>query len=152
MEQSLFGLFLNIDLQTDMSFCWNFFRAHKFGITLFLIILVAFILRVYGLSEIPASLSPDEAALGYTAFSLLKTGADTNGNFFPIIYSVFGGAWTLLGYPLVTTLFVAAFGLTEFSTSLPSVIAGVVGVFLMYQIAKIYFNRSIGLISAVFFT
>lgn len=134
-----------------MNFCCKYLNTHKFGIAILLLILVAFFLRVYRLSEIPASLSPDEAALGYTAFSLLKTGADTNGNFLPITYSVFGGAWTLLGYPLITAFFVATFGLTEFSTRLPSAIAGVMGTFLIYQIAKIFFNRGVGLISAVFF-
>lgn len=125
-------------------FSWNNFF-------LFVIIVLALFLRVYKLSEIPASLSPDEVALGYTAYSFLKTGADTNGNFFPITYSVFGGAWTLLGYPLVTILSVAVFGLTEFSTRLPSAIAGVVGTILIYNISKLFFNRNVGLISAAFF-
>jgi len=114
------------------------------------IIIVAAILRLYQLAVLPGSLSPDEAALGYTASSLLKTGADTHGTIFPLAYSVFGSAWTLIGYPLSDIIPQFFLGLNEFSIRLPSALAGVAGVILIYFIAdKLFKNKNIALFAAL---
>ena len=43
-----------------------------------IILLLAFILRFYRLDTYPL-LNPDEAAIGYNAYSLLQTGKDEHG-------------------------------------------------------------------------
>ena len=115
------------------------------------IIILAFVLRFYALDRVPGSLIPDELALGYTSFSLLKTGADIHGNIFPISFNVFGTAWTLIGYPLVDMIPQFIFGTNDFSVRLPSALAGVVGVLLIYFIAEVVFpkNKKISIFAAL---
>ena len=43
---------------------------------LVVIILLASFLRLYNLANVPPHLTPDEASLGYNAYSILKTGKD----------------------------------------------------------------------------
>lgn len=107
-----------------------------------IVICVAFLLRVFALDKIPGSLIPDEVALGYTSFSLLKTGADIHGNIFPISFNVFGTAWTLIGYPFVDMVLQFFLGTNDFSVRLPSALSGVVGVILIFFIAEILFSRN----------
>lgn len=107
-----------------------------------LIIILAFILRFYSLDKIPASLTPDELALGYTSFSILNTGADIHGNFLPISFNVFGTAWTLIGYPIIEIISLLIFGLNDFAIRAPSALAGVFGVVLIYFIAGTLFKKN----------
>lgn len=119
---------------------------------LLLIIILAFFLRIYRINSIPASLNPDEVALGYTSYSLLKTGADEHGKYFPLSLQSFGD-WKLPVYSYVGIVPVALFGLNEFSVRFTSVMAGVAGVLLIYFISlKLFGRRSIGLFSALLFT
>ncbi len=98
-------------------------------------IILASILRLWKLSDIPIHLTPDEASLGYNAFSVLKTGRDEYGQIFPIIFKSFGdykpGLYVYSAIP-----FVAVFGLSEFSVRLPSALAGIASVWLIYLIAN----------------
>ena len=48
------------------------------------IVLLAFFLRFYKVTEIPPSLNWDEVSIGYNAYSILKTGRDEWGVFLPI--------------------------------------------------------------------
>ncbi|KKR87871.1 MAG: Glycosyl transferase family 39, partial [Candidatus Woesebacteria bacterium GW2011_GWB1_41_10] len=52
---------------------------------LIVILLFAAILRLWNLGSIPPHLTPDEASLGYNAYSILKTGRDEYSKFLPII-------------------------------------------------------------------
>ncbi|PJC80059.1 hypothetical protein CO009_02840, partial [Candidatus Shapirobacteria bacterium CG_4_8_14_3_um_filter_35_11] len=58
-------------------------------IKLILIILLAVALRFWNINSLP-SLNPDEAALGYNAYSLLLTGKDEHGQAWPIHFKSFG--------------------------------------------------------------
>ncbi|MBM3208997.1 4-amino-4-deoxy-L-arabinose transferase, partial [Candidatus Shapirobacteria bacterium] len=51
---------------------------------LIIIVSLAFILRVYKLGEYPVGITWDEPALGYNAYSILKTGRDEYGKLLPI--------------------------------------------------------------------
>lgn len=118
---------------------------------LLLVIILAFFLRVYKLGEIPASLNPDEAALGYNAYSILKTGADEHGRLLPLALKSFGD-WKLPVYSYLATISIAFFGLTEVAVRIPSVIAGVLGVFFIYGIALMLFKKKgIALFASLFF-
>src|SRR5260221_12764213 len=101
--------------------------------------LLAVILRVWHLGSIPPGLTPDEASLGYNAYSILHTGRDEYGKFLPIIFKSFGdfkpGLYVYLAVPTV-----ALCGLNELSVRLPSVIAGTVSVLLIFLIVKELFK------------
>ncbi|MDZ4228834.1 MAG: glycosyl transferase, partial [Patescibacteria group bacterium] len=57
---------------------------------LILILLLAAGLRFYQLGRVPSGFVNDEAAFGYNAYSLIKTGRDEFGEFLPIIFHSFG--------------------------------------------------------------
>ncbi len=48
------------------------------------ILILAFILRFYKLGTIPKGLDWDENSNAYNAYSILKTGRDEYGKFFPL--------------------------------------------------------------------
>jgi 4-amino-4-deoxy-L-arabinose transferase-like glycosyltransferase len=100
-----------------------------------LIIFCAIFLRAWKLMEAPPGFNRDEASIGYTAYSLLKTGRDEYGIFLPISLKSFGD-WKLPLYPYLTIPAVAIFGLTDLSVRLPSVIFGIMTVILAYFLAK----------------
>lgn len=88
-----------------------------------LIFLVAFVVRFVGYDRTPPSLYWEEVALGYDAYSILKTGKDHHGNPWPIVaFSSFGDYKpSLYFYAAVPS--VAAFGLTELGVRLPAIIS-----------------------------
>jgi len=121
--------------------------SHYLLITIFLL---ATFLRFWQLGSNPPALTPDEAALGYNAYSILKTGRDEYGKVLPIIFKSFGDYKPGL-YVYLTVPSVAVFGLTEFATRFPSALSGVVSVFLLYLIVRSLFtnHRSLGTIAAL---
>lgn len=117
-------------------------------IFLFLILLVASALRLWNLSNNPAGFFVDEASSGLNAYSILYTGKDTHGKFFPVIFAAVGDYRDpVLIYSTVP--FIAVFGLNEFSVRLVSAIYGILAVLMMYFVGKEYFNERIGLWSAL---
>ncbi len=110
-------------------------------ILIFLILLVAFVLRLYKLDEIPPGVNRDEASIGYTAYSILKTGKDEYGKAYPLSFQSFGD-WKLPLYIYLTIPFIQLFGLTEFAVRLPSVIAGAMTVLVVYFLLKELFKET----------
>ena len=102
---------------------------------LFIIMLLGFGLRVYKLDIRPVGFTWDEAALGYNAYSLLKTGRDEYGKTLPIVLKSFGdykpGLYAYLAVPTIKF-----FGLNEFATRLPSAIFGTLMVVVTYLFVK----------------
>ncbi len=98
-------------------------------------------LRLWQLGTVPNGLTWDEAAIGYNAFSILKTGRDEHGAFMPIIFKSFGdykpGAYIYLTVPSV-----AIFGLNEFAVRFPSALAGIFAILGIYLFTKELFNNS----------
>lgn len=109
---------------------------------LFIIISLAFFLRIYKVTTIPISLSWDEAAVGYNAYSILKTGKDEWGKAFPLAFKSFGDYKSPLFIYLLVP-FIYLFGLTEFAVRFPSVIFGTLTVFLTYLLVKTILNLGV---------
>ncbi len=107
---------------------------------LFGIFLLAFILRVIFLDIVPPGFNADEAALGYNAYSLLKTGKDEWGTSFPFVFRSFSDYKPGL-YVYLTLPFVATLGLNEFAVRLPSILLGAFSVVLIYLLAKELFKK-----------
>lgn len=123
----------------------NFFEKNWF---LILTIILGSLLRLWELGSIPPQLTTDEVALGYNAYSILKTGRDEYGKVLPIIFQSFGdfkpGLYIYASIPSI-----AVFGLTEFGTRFPSAIAGIFSILLIYLIVnKLFLNKKLALVSA----
>lgn len=113
------------------------------------IFLLGFILRVIFLDIVPPGFNADEAALGYNAYSLIKTGKDEWGTSFPLVLKSFSdykpGLYVYLAIP-----FVALFGLNELSVRLPSILLGSFSIILIYFLAKELFKKELAALSAAF--
>lgn len=123
----------------------------KKRLSIFLVILLAFILRFYHLNSTPPSLYWDEASLGYNAYSILKTARDEHGKFLPLTNFAAFGDYKPPGYIYLTVPAVAVFGLNEFSVRFPSALFGVLTVLITYLlIRRFWANEKIALLAAFF--
>lgn len=102
---------------------------------LILIFLLGFFVRFYHIGRVPPGLNRDEASIGYTAYSLLKTGKDEYGKSWPVSFKSFGD-WKLPLYIYTTIPFVKLFGLTDIAVRLPSVIFGSLTIFVAYFLSR----------------
>lgn len=107
----------------------------KRRIALVLVILIGFFLRFFALADIPPSLSHDEVAIGYNAYSILKTGKDEYGTSFPVLFRSFDD-YKLPGMVYATVPSIALFGLNEFGVRFPSALFGALAILVFYGIAK----------------
>lgn len=96
-----------------------------------IIFLFALFLRVYKLGQYPSGFLWDEAALGYNAYSVLKTGKDEYGKFLPFIFKSFGD-YKPGFYIYLTVPSIAVFGLNEFAVRFPSAFFGSLSVVILY--------------------
>ena len=104
------------------------------------IVILAFFLRVVSLKDFPTGFTADEAAQGYTAYSILKTGRDEWGVQLPLTPRSFGDfkapLYTYLVIPSITI-----FGLNEFAVRLPNAILGTLAVLVVYLLFKELFSH-----------
>lgn len=106
---------------------------------LLFIIFLAAVLRLYQLGKTPISLEWDEVAIGYDAYSILKTGKDQFGKFLPLTFRSLDDYKPPI-YEYVTIPSVALFGLNEFSVRFPSALFGVLTVLATYWLVKEIFS------------
>jgi len=105
-------------------------------------------IRFYQLKNIPPGFFCDEAAEGYTAYSVLTTGkgihGDTNIAFFKSISNdIHGSIYT---YSMVP--FIKIFGLNEFAVRATSAFYGVLTIFVLFLLVKEVTNENIALLSS----
>lgn len=127
---------------------------NKKNILLFLIVLVAFILRFYQLSSVPPSVSLDEASIGWNAYSILKTGVDEYGYKFPILLRAYDD-WRPALYVYFVIPFVKLLGLNALAVRLPSLILETLTVLATYFLilelfVKFKYKEYLGLLSSFF--
>ncbi len=107
---------------------------------LLLIIALAFFLRIYQLDKVPLGLSENEAAIGYNAYSIIKTGRDEEGKFLPITFRSFGDY--KLPIPIyLTGISIKINDLSTFSIRIVAALVGVFSVWLLYVLAQKLFNQ-----------
>lgn len=99
------------------------------------IVLLAAFLYLTKLGSIPPGLYVDEAATGYNAYSILKTGKDEYGKFLPIAMRLLG-SYTPPLYIYLSLPLVATFGLSIFSVRLLSALCGLLTIIVVYLITK----------------
>lgn len=110
-------------------------KIKKNNLLLFFIICLALFLRIWQISNFPAGLNADEAAIGYNAYSLIQTGRDEFGHPWPMIFQSFNDFKPGIYFYLVLP-FVKLFGLNELSVRLPSAILGTLTVFVVYFLVR----------------
>lgn len=115
---------------------------HKTILIVLLILGIA--LRILWLGRIPSGFFRDEAALGYNAYSIWKTGRDEFGMKFPLVFRSFE-VFFLPAYPYISAPIVGLLGLSEFSTRLLSSLAGISALIFIYLIAKEIWNKKVAL-------
>ena len=108
------------------------------------ILLVALILRIFMLWQVP--LYGDELTIALDAKSLLQTGKDQLGDYFPLTFKM--GAGRPAGYVYSIIPFVALFGPSEFGVRALSIISGLGLVLLMFYLGRKLINEKAGIISA----
>ena len=119
-------------------------------ICLLAIIIFAAILRFWQIDKYPAGFNADEASYAYNAYSLISTGKDEFGHPWPVHLESFAdykpGGTAYLAIP-----FVKLFGLNELSVRLPSLLFGVVSVFLIFLLVQeLFASYYLSLITAFF--
>lgn len=113
-------------------------------VVLALILILAFILRVYKIDSLP--MYGDELTLAYDSYSILKTGKDQTGQFLPLTFAMRGGSPPAYVYFSLPAVFL--FGPTALGVRILSLISGLGIIVLAYFIAKKFFSEKHGLISA----
>ncbi|MEK7593085.1 MAG: hypothetical protein AAB508_06945 [Patescibacteria group bacterium] len=116
----------------------------KYIVGFILICIFAFAIRFYRVSSVPPALSWDEVSIGYNAWSILKTGRDEHGKYFPLDTFVSYGDYKPTLPVYLTVPFVFMFGLNEISVRLPSVVFGTLAVLLfsllLFEVSS-YFSK-----------
>lgn len=124
---------------------------------------IAVFVRFWQLGSVPPSPDWDEAALGYNAYSILKTGRDEYGTKLPLSLRSFDDYKPPL-YMYLTVPAVALFGLSTWSVRLPAATVGVLAVAGVYflvlellagvrwggKLADASRNRTIALFASLF--
>jgi len=134
----------------------NFLKKHAILLILVGIILLGLLIRLYKLTEIPSGFFCDEASIGYNAYTILNYGTDEYGKSFPFFFQAFGDYKSPVQI-YSTVPFIKIFGLSEFSTRLPSSIYGILSIIAIYLLAKELFRNQkhsswIGIFSALLLT
>lgn len=130
---------------------FNKFKGKSKIILFVVIILIAALLRFYQLGEFPSGFDSDEAAWGYNAYSILKTGADEYGVKLPIVLKSFGEYKGVL-YSYFTIPFIYFLDLTPWVVRIPSVLFSLGSMFILYLITKELTKKdSIALLTMFFY-
>lgn len=118
-------------------------------LALFLIVILAFFLRLYKVTEIPPSLNWDEVSIGYNAYSILKTGKDEWNQVFPIHFKAYGE------YKLPLQIYFSIpgiyfFGLSELGVRITPVIYGTLTVLVTFFLGRALFASELAGLAAAF--
>ncbi len=120
-------------------------------IILVIILFLAFLIRGYKINTLPA-LNPDEAALGYNAYSLLETGKDEHGHSWPLHFESFGD-YKPGGYVYLALPFIKFLGLNVLAIRLPNLILSVLTIFILYRLVLLLTkSESLSLLSSLVLT
>ena len=123
-------------------------KKYSHIIILGVVLLLGVLLRFYKLGEVPFGFFKDEAALGYNAFSIFKTGRDEFGVHLPVVFRSFEVFFLPL-YVYLSSVVVGLLGLSEFSTRFLTALSGVAGFISVYLITKEFWNRKIALFTVL---
>ena len=104
------------------------------------IVILAAVLRLWQLGNVPPSPDWDEAALGYDAYSIIHTGRDEFGKFLPVVLRSFDDYKPAL-YAYLTIPSILIFGLNVFAVRLPSALFGIISVVAVFFLVREIFKE-----------
>jgi 4-amino-4-deoxy-L-arabinose transferase-like glycosyltransferase len=96
----------------------------------------------------PIYLTHDEVIYARNAYSIANTGRDLSGQFLPISIPVTGTFWATPANIYLTAAFLTVLPLSEVAVRLPSVLVGLLCVWLLYLIASRMLGPSLGMVAA----
>lgn len=126
----------NGQLRFQLNLIKSAWLKHQNILTILFLFGLAFGLRLWQNTVAPPSPYWEEAAIGYDAYSILKTGRDHHGQAWPIVaFTSFGDYKpSLYFYSVVPS--VAVFGLNVFAVRLPAVLFSSATVAVLYLLAR----------------
>lgn len=113
------------------------------------IFVLASLIRLWDLGNLPNGFFRDEAAKGYNGWLLSTQGHDIDGQHYPLFtreLATYNSAF----YTYLTIPFIKLAGLSETTTRLPAAIAGILTVLLLYIVVRKLFNERIAVWSSFF--
>lgn len=121
-------------------FLLNMNKKYFFYLVFGIVLITHLAVRVVGLESSPASVNWDEASLGYSAYSLLKTGKDEYGNVLPVALRSFNDYKPAL-YSYLSMIPIYFMGLNQVSVRVVSVVAGTVSLIALWLIINFYLKN-----------
>jgi 4-amino-4-deoxy-L-arabinose transferase-like glycosyltransferase len=118
------------------------------GLPILLILFLALGVRLRGLDHNPPGLFRDEARKAYSTYSLIETGRDLTGRFWPLQVKEFT-AYTTPFYHWFSIPFIASMGVTLTSTRLLAALAGSLACLFVFLLGRDWVNWSTGLWAAL---
>ncbi len=112
----------------------------KSTISIILIILLATLLRLWQLGNLPYGIHNDETLNGYVGRFILETGRDPYGNPWPLLYVDHFGDFPNVIPMYLSGIFTYIFGVNPFGVRFPIAVVGILTVPLIYLISKILFR------------
>ena len=104
------------------------------------LVALALVLRVWAIDRNPPGLDTDEVAIGYNAYSILRTGRDEYGARLPLTFRSYG-EYKRPVYIYAAIPSIAVFGLTPLGVRLPAAILGALSVPAMYAVGVLLLRR-----------
>lgn len=126
----------------------KFTLAKSKVIMLIAIVVIAGILRFVELGQLPAGLNVDEAANGWNAYVLLKTGKDQHGVSWPLFYTRAFGENRSTSYIYSLIPFQALGGLSIQTIRMPAALGGLLTILLIYFVGLRLFGHATGILAA----
>lgn len=114
------------------------------------LLLLALVLRVWQLEDVPAGLYCDEAGNGYNAYALATAGIDENGTRWPLYVWSFGTSYKNPVFIYAAMLPVKLLGLSAFSVRLTAALFGVATVWAVFALGRALFGPWVGFWAALF--
>jgi 4-amino-4-deoxy-L-arabinose transferase-like glycosyltransferase len=121
---------------------------HKY-FWIILIVLLAGFLRFWHLTQVPPSLNSDEVAIGYNAYSVIKTGRDEYNTPYPYTFRSFDD-YKMPVYVYLVAGSMKLFGFGDFAVRFPSALLGTITVFFTYLLAYELFKRRDAALTSAF--
>ena len=120
----------------------------KVFLSILIIVVLAFSLRFYKVTQIPPSLNWDEISIAYNAYSVLKTGKDEWGQSSPLHFKAYG-EYKLPAQVYLSIPSIAIFGLNELGVRITPVAYGTLTILVMFFLGRSLFQSNpVGLVSA----
>ena len=119
----------------------------KTSLILWVILVVALVLRIYHLDSNPPAVYGDEQSFAWNAYNILKTGTDEYGVRLPLQFRAFDDYKSLIPVYLLVPLF-AIFGMNTFILRLPVALFAVATVWMTYLLVKKLHSERVALLTS----